>query len=69
LAKRLGAHVTGVDNAAKQDLILSVGADDVIDVGRHDFTTPTQPYDLIPLACAVQIGPSEWPRDGDWEPA
>ena len=30
LAKRLGAHVTGVDNAAKQDSIRSLGADDVI---------------------------------------
>ena len=34
LAKRLGAHVTGVDNAAKQDFMRSVGADDVIDY-RH----------------------------------
>jgi NADPH:quinone reductase-like Zn-dependent oxidoreductase len=31
LAKQLGAHVTGVDNAAKQDFMRSVGADDVID--------------------------------------
>ncbi|HEX7461496.1 MAG TPA: NAD(P)-dependent alcohol dehydrogenase [Dermatophilaceae bacterium] len=47
LAKRLGAHVTGVDNAAKQDFMLSMGADDVIDYSRDDFTTPTQPYDLM----------------------
>jgi NADPH:quinone reductase-like Zn-dependent oxidoreductase len=47
LAKRLGAHVTGVDNAAKQDFMRSVGADDVIDYGRDDFTRATQPYDLI----------------------
>lgn len=47
LAKRLGAHVTGVDNAAKQDFMRSVGADDVIDYGRDDFTRVTQPYDLI----------------------
>ena len=47
LAKRLGAHVTGVDNAAKQDFMRSVGADDVIDYGRDDFTRTTQPYDLI----------------------
>jgi len=46
IAKRLGAHVTGVDNAAKQDFMLSVGADDVIDYNREDFTT-TQPYELI----------------------
>ncbi len=47
LARRLGAHVTGVDNAAKQDFMRSVGADDVIDYSRDDFTRTTQPYDLI----------------------
>ena len=31
LAKRLGAHVTGVDNEVKQEFMRSVGADDVID--------------------------------------
>ncbi len=38
LAKGLGAHVTGVDNADKQDFMRSVGADDVIDYRRDDFT-------------------------------
>jgi len=47
LAKRRGAHVTGVDNAAKLDFMRSLGADDVIDYGRDDFTRPAQPYDLI----------------------
>ncbi len=47
LAKRLGAHVTGVDNAAKQDFMRSVGADEVIDYEREDFTRTTRPYDLI----------------------
>ena len=47
LAKRLGAHVTGVDNAAKQDFMRSVGADDVVDYHRADFTRAAQPYDLI----------------------
>lgn len=47
LAKRCGAHVTGVDNAAKQDFMRSVGADDVIDYHREDFTRPAHPYDLI----------------------
>jgi NADPH:quinone reductase-like Zn-dependent oxidoreductase len=47
LAKRLGAHVTGVDNAAKLDFVRSVGADDVIDYRRDDFTRTTPPYDLI----------------------
>ncbi|WP_460629323.1 NAD(P)-dependent alcohol dehydrogenase [Intrasporangium mesophilum] len=47
LAKRLGAHVTGVDNAAKQAFMRSVGADEVIDYRRDDFTRTSQPYDLI----------------------
>jgi len=47
LAKQLGAHVTGVDNAAKQDYMRSVGADDVIDYRRDDFTKATVPFDLI----------------------
>jgi NADPH:quinone reductase-like Zn-dependent oxidoreductase len=47
LAKRLGAHVTGVDNASKLDFMRSVGADHVIDYRRDDFTRTSQPYDLI----------------------
>jgi NADPH:quinone reductase-like Zn-dependent oxidoreductase len=47
LAKRLGAHVTGVDNGAKLDFMRSVGADEVIDYRRADFTRTSQPYDLI----------------------
>lgn len=47
LAKRMGAHVTGVDNAAKLGFMNSVGADDVIDYRREDFTRTTRPYDLI----------------------
>lgn len=47
LAKRLGAHVTGVDNASKLNFMRSVGADDVIDYGRNDFTRQGGAYDLI----------------------
>jgi len=47
LCAQLGAHVTGVDNAAKQDFMLSMGADEVIDYRREDFTRTSQPYDLI----------------------
>jgi NADPH:quinone reductase-like Zn-dependent oxidoreductase len=46
LAKRLGAHVTGVDNAGKLEFMRSVGADSVIDYGSEDFTR-SGPYDLI----------------------
>ena len=47
LAKRLGAHVTGVDNAAKLEFMRSLGADEVIDYRSEDFTRSAQPYDLI----------------------
>ena len=47
LAKRAGAHVTGVDNAAKLDHIRSLGADAVIDYETVDFTRGHQRYDLI----------------------
>ena len=47
LAKRLGAHVTGVDNAGKLDFMRSLGADAVIDYRREDFTRTNHPYDLI----------------------
>jgi NADPH:quinone reductase-like Zn-dependent oxidoreductase len=47
LAKRLGAHVTGVDNVAKQDFMLSMGADEVIDYREEDFSRTSAPYDLI----------------------
>jgi NADPH:quinone reductase-like Zn-dependent oxidoreductase len=46
LAKRLGAHVTGVDNASKLEFMRSVGADVVIDYRSDDFTRGG-PYDLI----------------------
>lgn len=47
LAKRLGAHVTGVDNAAKLEFMRSLGADDVLDHRREDFTRNRQRYDLV----------------------
>ncbi len=47
LAKRLGAHVTAVDNATKLGFMRSVGADEVIDYRTSDFTRTAEPYDLI----------------------
>ena len=47
LAKRLGAHVTGVDNAHKLDFMRSLGADEVIDYRVDDFTRSAERYDLI----------------------
>ena len=47
LAKLSGAHVTGVDNAGKLDFMRSLGADEVLDYTRDDFTRTPQPYDLV----------------------
>ncbi|WP_426566102.1 NAD(P)-dependent alcohol dehydrogenase [Angustibacter sp. McL0619] len=47
LAKQAGAHVTGVDNAGKLDFMLSLGADQVLDYTRDDFTRTPQRYDLV----------------------
>lgn len=47
LAKRAGAHVTGVDNDGKLDFMRSLGADEVIDHRSRDFTRGAEKYDLI----------------------
>jgi NADPH:quinone reductase-like Zn-dependent oxidoreductase len=47
LAKALGAHVTGVDNGGKLEFMRSLGADEVLDYRREDFTRDHDPYDLI----------------------
>ena len=47
LARRAGAHVTGVDNAGKLDFMRSLAADEVLDYTRDDFTRTPQPYDLV----------------------
>jgi NADPH:quinone reductase-like Zn-dependent oxidoreductase len=47
IAKAMGAHVTGVTSTANVELLRSIGADDVIDYSREDFTRRTARYDLI----------------------
>jgi NADPH:quinone reductase-like Zn-dependent oxidoreductase len=47
LAKAYGAHVTGVDSGEKLPLIRALGADQLIDYRREDFTRGAQRYDLI----------------------
>lgn len=46
LAKLSGSHVTGVDNAGKLDFMRELGADDVVDYRREDFTR-LEPFDLV----------------------
>lgn len=47
IAKALGADVTGVCSTTKIDLVRSLGADDVIDYTREDFTRSARFWDLI----------------------
>jgi NADPH:quinone reductase-like Zn-dependent oxidoreductase len=47
IAKSFGAEVTAVCSTGKMDMVRSMGADQVIDYTKDDFTKNGQQYDLI----------------------
>jgi NADPH:quinone reductase-like Zn-dependent oxidoreductase len=58
IAKALGADVTGVCSTGNVDTARSLGADDVVDYTREDFTRSGKRYDLL-LDIA---GSRSWPE-------
>src|SRR5438552_2353895 len=47
LAKDFGAHGTGVWSTANLDLVRSLGADEVVDYTREDFSKAGRVYDIV----------------------
>jgi NADPH:quinone reductase-like Zn-dependent oxidoreductase len=47
LAKHLGLHVTAVCNTKNVELLRSLGADEIIDYEREDFTKNGKTYDIV----------------------
>ena len=61
IAKSLGAEVTGVCSARNVDLVRSLGAHQVVDYAREDFTESSGRYDLI-LDCVANHSLSAFRR-------
>ena len=47
MAKARGAHVTGVDEAAKAELMRTAGADEVVDYAATDITRSGRRFDVV----------------------
>lgn len=53
VAKHVGAHVVAVCGAANADFVRSLGADEVLDYSREDFTQRADRFDVVfDAACA-----------------
>jgi NADPH:quinone reductase-like Zn-dependent oxidoreductase len=53
IAKHVGAHVVAVCGAANADFVRGLGADEVVDYAREDFTRRTDRFDIVfDAACA-----------------
>lgn len=61
IGKHLGVHVTGVCSTRNVEMVRSLGADEVIDYTRDDFTKGNQRYDVI-LDCVGNHSFSEYRR-------
>ncbi|HYL11316.1 MAG TPA: NAD(P)-dependent alcohol dehydrogenase [Candidatus Acidoferrales bacterium] len=61
IAKSYGASVTGVCSTRNVDMVRTIGADQVIDYTREDFTKREQRYDLI-LDCVANHSLSAFRR-------
>lgn len=62
LAKYYGAHVTAVCGPSNVDLVRSLGADEVIDYTRRDFTHDAAAYDVICDVMAWRDFPAAFAR-------
>ena len=66
MAKSFGAQVTGVCSSANLDFVRNLGADNVVDYTKEDFTRSPQRYDLIfdlvanhsPMECRRVLKPT-----------
>jgi NADPH:quinone reductase-like Zn-dependent oxidoreductase len=47
IAKSMGANVTGVCSARNEELVRSIGAHDVVDYAKDDFTRLANKYDVV----------------------
>lgn len=47
IAKVMGAEVTAVDSAIKEEMLRRIGADHFVDYAKEDFTRSGQTYDVI----------------------